>query len=739
MLGKLKKKLKELSEDANKDMNDKDTSHKIIPRKLMKAKVKSFNDELNQLGKKKLLTQAIKLYNTKLRQGLELDVHSYGNLLNICVRCGEMSKAEVYFQAMQEKNIQVNVIIFTTMLKGYCDVGLMSSAYELYDSRLLRYPNVEINTRTINTILRGCKRIGEVDIAKEIFDSVISVETEFGLLLDISSYEYVVSLLSQALHFNSINEVLSQLKSHVLPSDPVMNPIYLSLARAFTIVDNESAQDFIARVKENGFELDNSNVKSINMFLNHRLNEFELLYDQMNEYWNRRDYSILSSFKKILYLLDCTSRLLYFGFDGKGDLISYDKRNSSDLLNEDSCVGDSKNSEKLIPKRLALVLAEKFGLNSIELSSTIGVNSDICDLKTLRKDIKVFRKQVQSKVLNIFDQNTGKIDFEKLFKKVDGKTKKERAIQPELLTECRIFLEIGSGTGDWIISQALANQTVDEVETADSGINAKRKLVNEISPCEWIAMELKCDRVYDMFSKACFKQVSNLSIIGGNAAVIIPNYIPPCSVDKIFINFPEPPERTSGIYDSQGSHLLTNTFFKDIHSILKSSSSSTNSSSVTADDAVGTITIVSDNLIYIKSIANELSKQALAVTKSYYDLQVDHHNLVNASAFESVVLDYSGVYNNINTLDHIFHIFPENFIMHSYNEDEVDTDDSIKPKKAKVIANNSNVHARRIELWRGTPGPEAGHVVNSSSYFDRLWENGNKTDRWFLYLKKLQI
>lgn len=37
-----------------------------------------------------------------------------------------------------------------------------------------------------------------------------------------------------------------------------------------------------------------------------------------------------------------------------------------------------------------------------------------------------------------------------------------------------------------------------------------------------------------------------------------------------------------------------------------------------------------------------------------------------------------------------------------------------------------------IELLDGLPGPEAGHSVEASSYFDRLWNEGNKVARyWF--------
>jgi hypothetical protein len=42
-----------------------------------------------------------------------------------------------------------------------------------------------------------------------------------------------------------------------------------------------------------------------------------------------------------------------------------------------------------------------------------------------------------------------------------------------------------------------------------------------------------------------------------------------------------------------------------------------------------------------------------------------------------------------------------------------------------------------IQLWRADrPGTEAGHVSDSSSYFDRMWDRGQQKRRWFLFLKK---
>ena len=41
-----------------------------------------------------------------------------------------------------------------------------------------------------------------------------------------------------------------------------------------------------------------------------------------------------------------------------------------------------------------------------------------------------------------------------------------------------------------------------------------------------------------------------------------------------------------------------------------------------------------------------------------------------------------------------------------------------------------------VELHHGVPDAEAGHAANVTSYFDRFWAHGHKTDRFFLFVTK---
>lgn len=82
-----------------------------------------------------------------------------------------------------------------------------------------------------------------------------------------------------------------------------------------------------------------------------------------------------------------------------------------------------------------------------------------------------------------------------------------------------IKLEICSGHGDWIIERAYEDQ----------------------GKYNWVALEIRFERVYTIFSKMVFKKLDNLMILGGEASDILSHCIQNNTFLEIFINYPDPP------------------------------------------------------------------------------------------------------------------------------------------------------------------------------------------------------
>jgi tRNA G46 methylase TrmB len=82
-----------------------------------------------------------------------------------------------------------------------------------------------------------------------------------------------------------------------------------------------------------------------------------------------------------------------------------------------------------------------------------------------------------------------------------------------------IYLEICSGHGDWIVEKAK---------------NTKGKI-------NWIALEIRYERVFQIWTKSKFNNLDNLLIICGEAGDVLQNYINRNSFKEVFINYPDPP------------------------------------------------------------------------------------------------------------------------------------------------------------------------------------------------------
>lgn len=134
-----------------------------------------------------------------------------------------------------------------------------------------------------------------------------------------------------------------------------------------------------------------------------------------------------------------------------------------------------------------------------------------------------------------------------------------------------VKLEICSGNGDWVIAQAKAEQGI----------------------ANWIALELRHDRVHNIFSRMVFEKVENLCLLRGDASQVVPRHLQQGSVSHVFINFPEPPHFSGHESAESKNELLTASFFEELHSRLT---------------PAGKMTILSDNWRYIQRLARTISK-----------------------------------------------------------------------------------------------------------------------------------
>lgn len=102
-------------------------------------------------------------------------------------------------------------------------------------------------------------------------------------------------------------------------------------------------------------------------------------------------------------------------------------------------------------------------------------------------------------------------------------------------------LEICSGNGDWIVSQAKKN-----------------------SNDYWFALEIRPDRCYSIYSKCILENVDNVEVLCGDVGKLLPR-IESDSLEFVCINYPEPP----GWKESK-LRIVSRSILSDIFRVLKS-------------------------------------------------------------------------------------------------------------------------------------------------------------------------
>jgi tRNA G46 methylase TrmB len=216
---------------------------------------------------------------------------------------------------------------------------------------------------------------------------------------------------------------------------------------------------------------------------------------------------------------------------------------------------------------------------------------------------------------------------------------------------------------------------------------------HDSNTANWAALELRSDRCQKILSFAMFNDVSNLSILCGDAVEIMSHWFPRSSASQIFINHPQPPEHIDrGKADNsqnEGKHLLTAEFFKLLHHSLLPR---------------GTITIVTDNQSYARLLLRIISENMSAF-------------FVSGDAEDSVSLrvDCTMVGSHVS-------------------QEEADKDSVSVSVSAAGPARSKAANRNRFVLYRGDPDESVGHAVLSSSYFDRMWDKGEHSRRFVLYL-----
>jgi pentatricopeptide repeat protein len=646
------------------------------------------NNDIAAHASKKELSEAIALFEEAKASNL-INSHTYAAALNAYVRCGDLVGARDLFDEIKNSDRwRLDVISFTTMMKGYCSEGNMTRATELLNMMPVSKPAVVPNIRTFNTYLRGCIITGSVALAVEAFDKM-RLTYKTAVVPDVSTYESIVALLCQGLQLDKALPLVGRLKDDptVLNGMAQMNfhvgraaamlADWKAMRRALTAaqenmrhINDEAAAEGDTEHNNAGVnvvaggkrswkaKMDDSRLESLQMFREHKKQELS------NEIENVLTFGEACCAKgKTIPEIRQYYRLCVFSGDSFGE-------QAADLNGSTSIAG-------VVVDELLTNLVEKFGVVALLSRLFPGLMSKpLSQLLPKSQPLKPESKKSHSKKppkslpapIKLIDavrelpvlqhlrnhlvrsvDAGGFIIFDELFKHYENVDPVAAyTVESSVRAESRrpINVEICSGAGEWVVSQAKANDAVN-----------------------WVSFELRADRVYQTFARSVFSEVSNVAVFGGDAMKILPQRVPANSFALVCVNHPEPPQQSAYSLASQAKHLLDETFMLEMERVL---------------ELHGMLTIMTDNAWYSKFLANSISHSAalarLGTPTNRDNRYSGSGGLLCAITYAmAAALDLTGA------------------------------------AEWRVYSNE----IPGVPVFEGRPGKDCGHYVDASSYFDR--------------------
>lgn len=224
------------SSSAVEEREPKTAAQKLADR-VERAKGVALNKEIAAFARQKNLTGAAESFETARSKGW-LNAHTFCAIMNAYIRCGDVDGAERMFRLLQKtRGVRMDVVSCTTMLKGYSGVGDIASGRRLLEEMFAANPKVMPNVRTVNTFLRGCLLAGHLQASEEV---LAHCQKTFAVTPDVSTWEYVVTLLCQGLCIDKVTPIIGRLKGDPAMASGVRN-MYVGLARACALLGEEKA------------------------------------------------------------------------------------------------------------------------------------------------------------------------------------------------------------------------------------------------------------------------------------------------------------------------------------------------------------------------------------------------------------------------------------------------------------------------------------------------------------------
>ena len=198
----------------------------LLKRAVKLREIKFFNRLINDFGNDKQLGFAEEAFRRIAGAGLAPTVYSFTNLLNACVRVGELGRARAVWDDMAGAGVEPNEVTYTVLVKGLAQDGRLAEAAGRVEA--MAGEGVAPNVRTFSTLLRNCVRHADPAAADRCFAAMRAA----GVPPDVASFEYLIKTRCAAMDAGGAWEALREMEREALSAPP---QAYAALASASSL------------------------------------------------------------------------------------------------------------------------------------------------------------------------------------------------------------------------------------------------------------------------------------------------------------------------------------------------------------------------------------------------------------------------------------------------------------------------------------------------------------------------
>lgn len=150
------------------------------------------------------------LFDEMKEEGVPYNTITYNSIIDVCIKCGEVRRAEDLVKQMNEpeNNVEPDLITYSTLLKGYCHTGEMDKALQV--SETIKERGLRRDELVYNTLMDGCVKANDISTGVGLFEEMLQASMKPSAI----THSILVRLYKRAGYEQHAVEAVAQLYHH---------------------------------------------------------------------------------------------------------------------------------------------------------------------------------------------------------------------------------------------------------------------------------------------------------------------------------------------------------------------------------------------------------------------------------------------------------------------------------------------------------------------------------------------